>query len=1599
LNHPAQRHVAEVLVMRASERRRGSGYLVAPGWVLTAAHVVAGAEAAAVWLGAPPAMDPASGSGVDPRRIMSCEGADLALIPVGPPDAQVDRALFGQVERTGPDPVPAAAAGCPRFKLRPDPVRPGIELRELTLVGGTIAAMSDAKAATLELALQIIPADDPEPDKHSPWEGMSGAAVWVSGRLVGVIGQHHPRQGNGVLTVRPLTGLFAALPADDLDAWQQALPQLGAGPGDLPPAASPPARELVVRRAQRDAGRLAPGVLIARDEDLARLAAFVRSPERWRWVQGPPFAGKTALLAWFALHPPEGIDVAACFLRRTTGQANADYAVDVLTRQLAHIAQRPDYRSAPHLVQQVGDFTDYLEDAAAACRQQGRRLLVLVDGLDEDQTVEPGLAVARWLPDAETLPENAWLLVASRDGVHVPLPDGHPLGASTQLLTPSLAASEIEGLARDELAGTRRTGGLIYDLLGLLCAAFGGLTVTDITELLQSYRRAAISSVEIMDTLEGSLARSVSVVADAAEPQEPVWAFGHDALLDHARSLYARDLPRYYALLASWALEYRQRGWPPATPQYLLRPYTGQLTSQALDPASTPEQRRQASETLYQIVANPARRARLLQQTSNPAIPDQEITEAQRVLVAARDRGNTKAEAELTYRLAILALARRPLGGTFDDVIALVAFVWAQAGRSRDAIAIAASIETPSQRARALADVDGILVGNPRTSSPVHPVGQVSDVPRPRLREQELGAAAVSMARDGHGDLAVRVADGIQDLGQRVLAQAEVAVSLARAGYGDLVGHIAFGTEDPDQREQALRELAVSLVTAGYGDHARQIASSLKDPWQRALAQVEGAVSVARAGFSGHASQEPSGIRGRVEHGWAQGAVILARDGHSDQAAAIANRIRDSGARMQPQADDLAVAAVALARSGRGDQAIHIADGIQDFGQRVLQQAEVAISLAQAGYSGRARQLASGIENPGQRGRALCMIAVSLARDGHSDQAIDIAGTIQHRRIRSIARARLAGILADAQLADQAVSDAIGVLDFGQQRLTLAEIAGILAWSGLSDHAKRAVAAIEYPQDRERAQATAGHIKVFDGQKDHASTGATGIEDHGPQPWALAEAVHVTAFDRERDRATGATVVSHPAGSAAKGLAEATAILAGGGLVEEAVSIASRIADTGLRARALADVAGNLARAGQLAQAISIGFGIDVPGPRTQALAHIAGSLSPAQARDADGIASQAEQTAAAIEDPAARARALAKVAVSLADAGHPERAADLAALAAQICASFQDPEAWPKALAEMASRLIKAGKDDPGINLADRAIGVAASIKDHAIQKRAEAIVAAILAPAGDSYQTNRADVTEILVPAREMAVSGPGQRPAASGKERRKKALRLASEAKADEAISVAIGITNPEMQTQVLAEVAAILSQAGLTAQALYAATRIATPRARARALRKWGGFLAYVGQDARAARGLLFNGEINVPDPEIAADRLAQRGTSRPKDQGKLANLLAMAERADEAINAAAAVANSAKRAEALAEVAGVLIQVGQPGQAVSAAAHIENLRQRTRVLAMIALSVEGEDDNVFIDAICEVMLSPYARENMAALPVPVIERLAAEGRLE
>jgi S1-C subfamily serine protease len=54
MDHPARARVAEIMVSRVGkEDTRGSGYLVSPGWVLTAHHVVKDAASVGVWLGAP----------------------------------------------------------------------------------------------------------------------------------------------------------------------------------------------------------------------------------------------------------------------------------------------------------------------------------------------------------------------------------------------------------------------------------------------------------------------------------------------------------------------------------------------------------------------------------------------------------------------------------------------------------------------------------------------------------------------------------------------------------------------------------------------------------------------------------------------------------------------------------------------------------------------------------------------------------------------------------------------------------------------------------------------------------------------------------------------------------------------------------------------------------------------------------------------------------------------------------------------------------------------------------------------------------------------------------------------------------------------------------------------------------------------------------------------------------------------------------------------------------------------------------------------------------------------------------------------------------
>ena len=601
MDHPTRVCLAEVVVTGPDGKpSRGSGYRVAGGWVLTAAHVVKGAVSIGVWFGAPRTLDPALGAGIDPSKVLRLDDLDLALLPVPPGSAPTGFVPppFGRLDRDSATPVPLVAVGFPWFKLTTDPDDPKVEVRESHTATGLVVGLSDARLGTLEWRLLDGAPPGPHPDpKRSAWEGMSGAGVFTApgGVLVGVVGQHAPGRDPGTLTVRPLQTGEGAEPASvrSDSRWVDALPQLVA---ELPSVTPPTARALSDRRAQRAAGELVPEVLLGRDSDLARLSEFTGSGQRWRWIRAEAFAGKTALLAWFALHPPENVDVMACFLQQTLNETTASHALQSLTRQLAGHLNRAGYQPPQAMADLISDFLDdLLPQAAERAVEQQRRLVLIVDGIDEyaPLALEPR-NLDQWLPDQKTLPDGAALIVSSRQGIPVRLADTHPLWTAIDTITASQAAAAIRKEALDELAhaSTRSTGDpLLRFRIGACLAACGGqITETDLTTWLSRSGEPV---------LPGDLKNCLALwyrhtIRTTLADDTPTLAFAHQTLSDLAtHDTFAAALPALRNELHTWADEFAEAGWPTSAPSYFYIIYpqllaglqdTERLVTLALDP-------------------------------------------------------------------------------------------------------------------------------------------------------------------------------------------------------------------------------------------------------------------------------------------------------------------------------------------------------------------------------------------------------------------------------------------------------------------------------------------------------------------------------------------------------------------------------------------------------------------------------------------------------------------------------------------------------------------------------------------------------------------------------------------------------------------------------------------------------------------------------------------------------------------------------------------------------------------------------------------------------------------------------------------------------
>ncbi|MFD7232161.1 trypsin-like peptidase domain-containing protein [Streptomyces sp. NPDC059881] len=228
----ADRAVEIIVTLPDGKRRRGSGYLVSAGRVLTAAHVVVEAAGIRVRFDADRPDERTAEAAVE----WAHPGIDVAVLAVPGPNGAAGTltpSSFGQVSERDVE-LRCSAIGFPRFKLRDD--EDGTRYRDSEHVHATCTVLSNRREGTLDLT--VTPPTTPPDPQVSPWEGMSGAAVFSSGRIIGVIGRHHLSDGPGRLAASRVDRWAEQLAPDECGQLETAL-GCSLSPDALPDVAPP----------------------------------------------------------------------------------------------------------------------------------------------------------------------------------------------------------------------------------------------------------------------------------------------------------------------------------------------------------------------------------------------------------------------------------------------------------------------------------------------------------------------------------------------------------------------------------------------------------------------------------------------------------------------------------------------------------------------------------------------------------------------------------------------------------------------------------------------------------------------------------------------------------------------------------------------------------------------------------------------------------------------------------------------------------------------------------------------------------------------------------------------------------------------------------------------------------------------------------------------------------------------------------------------------------------------------------------------------------------------------------------------------------------
>jgi hypothetical protein len=980
---------------------------------------------------------------------------------------------------------------------------------------------------------------------------------------------------------------------------------------------------------------------------------------------------------------------ALCFFI-TKRLASQDDRVAFIENTLEQLATLLDEPMPAFLTESTRDahLLGLLSDAAHACEARGDRLVLVVDGLDEDTGVISGAhaySIAALLPDPP--PADMRIIVAGRPNPPIPadVPVGHQLRnpAIVHHLSPSPFAAVIQNDMEGELKRLLLGDQVEQDLLGLLTASRGGLSGNDLAELTDK------PTWEVDDVLRTVTGRSFRVRPNRwlADTQPDVYLLGHEELQEAATKYLGKvRLEAYRERLHDWAEGYRERGWPEETPEYLLRGYYQMLRS-------TGEMQRMVA-----LITDERRRQRLLNASGGDGAALEEIAIAQDLIAISNEP-----DLIATARLAVI---RDNLADRNTLIPAELPAAWAALGQVTRAEALARSISNPGRRAMSLIELVKALA----TSGEIR---RAESIARSIQQEGRRGEAMMILLRAAAAADDTRMAEAylqsVTSKGERTLGLAILAYGTAKEGdqsrAHDLIAEASADLSaltNPRRRVDALSALAQAAAETGdlalaerlLAD-AKNIVESIKKPgWRtaavagliRAIATIGGPDASLQAIAEAEALIWPINdvaSRARALATLARAAAAVGEMTPAQRLISDAEQLARSIRRSDRRADALAtllrtVGSAGMEQGSRlAEEAEAVAQSIGDTELRAAALAALSRVMCEVGDLVRAGRLADEAEamtrsivDPERRAADISVLAKALAAIGMLGEAEEIALSITnpHSRYKKealIAVAKNAALAGDLEHAKE-IAQSIG--GAGQRAGALAAVAKAAVAAGMLEQAKGIASSINKPEQQGEALTGVAEGFALEGDWGQAGVITQSIASPRQQAIAYTSLTEIAAEQGDSIRAARFLVSAEENTGSIKSLDQRAGVLvsivkaaAAAGNISEAKRIAMSITVPRQQSAAQAAIVKAAATMENLAVANDVILGIEDAYWRIIAQISLVEIMAAAGAvADGYSLALMVETDIQHIPDRTQRESLLVKLVKAFALTGHQEKSEDI---------------------------------------------------------------------------------------------------------------------------------------------------------------------------------------------------------------------------------------------------------------------------------------------------------------------------------------------------